>query len=83
MWRLSQGNLRGYNMVKYFCDKCGKQLPTYSNFDFKESQTATIYFNGRHSYTVNGPNPWHKCLCHECSEKLFDWINGVEGEKDE
>ena len=61
-------------MIKYFCDKCGKELPLFNN-EF----TADMF-----KVTVDPPDirKWSDeaetgtyILCYDCVRKLNKWIN--------
>lgn len=50
-------------MLKYYCDKCGEQLPAWTKF-------VEMFENAGHMY----PERRHLLLCPNCSEKFEAWL---------
>lgn len=55
--------------IKYFCDKCGKEIGFCSGADIK--------IENRGFDTIKIRN-YEKELCNDCVEELKEWLNRTE-----
>lgn len=71
-------------MIKHVCDRCGKEI--------QKRHPLTIFLNGEeyvYDYEMTrelchyGKHKKRWELCHDCSEKIMKFIEGVEDVKDE
>ena len=62
-------------MVKYFCDKCGRDIPEDNRYRL-DGMKAIVSF-------VNEPDvafELHKTLCEDCYDEVLALIGGDESE---
>ena len=59
-------------MIKYFCDRCGKEL------DPLRQDKEILLLTTRLRYSIPrewDDKPWNKVLCHACTIAFFDWLD--------
>jgi len=75
-------------MKKFYCDRCGKELPIEKNgeFIYPLRQFCLDLIYNLTGHTLTGCKTWHYDLCEECFEKVREsieaWIQG-EGKRNE
>lgn len=64
-------------MIRYFCDKCGKEIGQYSGMKVKwEMGTAQLAFKA-----WDGDDEGDYDLCDECSSEFKRWIDAKRMDK--
>lgn len=62
-------------MIRYFCDKCGKEIGQYEGMKVKwEMGTSQLAFK-----PWDGDNEGGYDLCNECSSEFKGWIENADG----
>lgn len=59
------------DMIKYFCDKCGKECQEYEVFTIKINTPEILSWD---YYPVSG----EYILCFDCTKKLDKWLHDQE-----
>lgn len=62
-------------MIKYFCDKCGKELE--HNEFASDLYKVTVYPQDIRKWTDDAETGTY-ILCHECIEKFIKWLCNQE-----
>jgi len=55
--------------VKYFCDKCGREV------DYNDIQSFNIYWRWSWYMNFKGDQIFYEYLCVDCAEKLYNKIS--------
>lgn len=61
-------------MMRFFCDRCGKEIARYSGIKIKwESGVLQLEFE-----PYNGENEGDYDLCNKCSSEFKGWIGNAK-----
>lgn len=64
-------------MVKYFCDRCGRELDLKKCAWFRHK---TVYADITFYELIYAPGPVDHRICPECEDSFIKWFNHPEEE---